>query len=221
MHYAPQMRQPEPSNGDRGVREQFSQIGRLSQLAAKVWAESFVRHRGIAWLAIAALTLACILLGILGKSGESISASNENHIGDSPKRTVGADFAVGRREPISARDVMVLDGKTIQFRGHTVRLVGFDAPEAGGKAFCRREKEIGLRATEQLSRLVAGGGLDLRLVPCACPTGSQGTAACNDGNACGELRSYGRDIGRIMTTYLLAKPQVCSANSCPPVKPWC
>ena len=111
---------------------------------------------------------------------------------------------------------MVLDGNTIQFRGHTVRLVGFDAPEAGGKAFCRREKEIGLRATEQLSRLVAGGGLDLRLVPCACPTGSQGTAACNDGNACGELRSYGRDIGRIMTTYLLAKPQVCTANSCPP-----
>jgi len=128
-------------NGDRGVREHFSQIGRMSQLAAKR-TESFVRHRGIAWLAIAALTLAYVLLGILGKSGDSISASNENHIGGSPKRTVGADFAVGRREPISARDVMVLDGNTLQFRGHTVRLVGFDAPEAGSKALCRREGKL-------------------------------------------------------------------------------
>jgi hypothetical protein len=69
--------------------------------------------------------------------------------------------------------------------------------------------------------LVAGGGLELRRIPCACPPGTEGTPNCNHGRSCAQLRSYGRDIALIMIQYVVARPRVCSAISCPPRRTWC
>jgi len=135
--------------------------------------------------------------------------------------TRSANASVGISEAINPIDVSVIDGDTIRARGKTIRLQGFDAPETGARAQCRRERELGDRATSQLRVLIAGGGLTLRLLPCPCAADTQGTQDCNDGRACGELRSYGRDIGVLMIQYVLARPHVCSASSCPPRAPWC
>ena len=67
-------------------------------------------------------------------------------------------------DPINPFEITVIDGDTIRARGRTIRLVGFDAPEAGSQAKCAREREIGARAATQLKTLIAGGGLELRLV---------------------------------------------------------
>jgi endonuclease YncB( thermonuclease family) len=80
----------------------------------------------------------------------------------------------GNPNAISPRDITVVDGDTIQARGRTIRLVGFDAPESGLLSRCPRERELAQRATAQLESLVAGGNLELRLVPCACPPGTEG-----------------------------------------------
>src|SRR5216683_3149754 len=125
--------------------------------------------------------------------------------------TASDDSSLGSINPF---EVTVIDGDTIKVRGRTIDLVGFDAPETGNRAQCPRERELGARATAQLKSLIAGGGLDLRLVPCACPPDTEGTPECNEGRSCGELRSYGRDIGGMMIQYVLAKPYVCSATSC-------
>ena len=131
------------------------------------------------------------------------------------------NYATGHGEPISAREITVIDGDTILAKGRTVRLVGFDTPETGNRARCTREREVADRATAQLRSLVAGGGLELKMVACACPPGTAGTSACNFGRACGELRAYGRDVGATMISYLLAKPYHCGASSCPPRPSWC
>ena len=115
----------------------------------------------------------------------------------------------------------MVDGDTIKARGRTISLVGFDAPEAGRRAQCPRERELGDRAAAKLKTLIAGGGLTLRMVPCACSPGTEGTPDCNGGQACGDLRSYGRPIGGIMVQYVLARPYVCDALPCPPRKSWC
>jgi endonuclease YncB( thermonuclease family) len=122
---------------------------------------------------------------------------------------------------LSPSDVFVVDGDTIRARGRSVRLVGFDAPETGGRARCHRERELAERATEQLRRLVAGGGLELRMVPCACPPGTEGTSACNFGRACGYLLANGRDVGMTLISQSLAKPFHCGNQSCPPLPTWC
>lgn len=122
---------------------------------------------------------------------------------------------------ISPREITVVDGDTIQARGRTVRLVGFDAPESGLLARCPHERELAQRATAQLQSLVAGGSLELRMVPCACAPGTEGTQACNYGRACGYLLAYGRDVGATMIQYRLARPYVCGATSCPVRGSWC
>ena len=122
---------------------------------------------------------------------------------------------------LSPSDISVVDGDTIRARGRTVRLVGFDAPETGDRARCHGERELAQRATEQLRRLVAGGGVDLRMVPCACAPGTEGTSACNFGRACGYLSVQGRDVGATLISQGLAKPYLCGATSCPPRQLWC
>jgi endonuclease YncB( thermonuclease family) len=124
-------------------------------------------------------------------------------------------------DAINPTEITVLDGDTIRARGRTIRLVGFDAPEAGSRAQRRRERELGDRATAQLKVLIAGGGLALRLMPCPCPAGTEGTPECNHGHACGQLGSYGRDIGALMIQYVLARPYTCGTTSCPPRPSWC
>src|SRR5688572_23583067 len=82
-------------------------------------------------------------------------------------------------EPISSSAIQIIDGDTIRTRGRTVRLVGFDTPEAGMNALCEAERTLAAKATGKLRQLVAGGGLDLLMVPCACPSGTEGTQAWN------------------------------------------
>ena len=124
-------------------------------------------------------------------------------------------------DAISPRDIAVIDGDTIQARGRTIRLVGFDAPESGLLARCARERELSERATAQLKSLVAGGGLQLRLVPCACPPGTEGTRACNHGRSCGYLRAHGRDVGATLIQNRVARSFICGATSCPARGSWC
>jgi endonuclease YncB( thermonuclease family) len=93
----------------------------------------------------------------------------------------------GAYKGISPDAITVIDGDTIVASGRKVRLVGFDAPESGLLAQCPRERDLSERATARLKTFIAGGGLELRLVPCACPPGSEGTRYCNHGRACGVL----------------------------------
>jgi micrococcal nuclease len=78
-------------------------------------------------------------------------------------------------EPVPSGAIQVIDGDTISARGRTVRLVGFDTPEGGINARCESECTLAANATNKLRQLVAGGGLDLSLVRCSCPTGAEGS----------------------------------------------
>jgi len=129
--------------------------------------------------------------------------------------------AASNAEAISPSEITVIDGDTIRARGRTVRLVGFDAPESGSLAKCDREREIADRAAAQMRSIVAGGGLELRLVRCSCRPGTEGTSLCNYGRACGELRSHGRDVAGIMIGLSLARSYICGSTSCPPRGSWC
>lgn len=124
-------------------------------------------------------------------------------------------------DAINPFEITVIDGDTIRARGRTVRLIGFDAPESGSLARCDRERETADRAAAHMRSLVAGGGLELRLVRCSCRPGTEGTSLCNYGRACGELRSHGRDVADVMIGLSLARSYVCGATSCPPRGSWC
>jgi micrococcal nuclease len=120
---------------------------------------------------------------------------------------------------ITSGEITVFDGDTIQAKGRTIRLVGFDAPERDGR--CPHERELAGRATARLRSLVGGGGLELRLVPCACPPGTEGMRECNFGRACGTLTAFQKDVGAMLISEGLAKPFICGATSCPRRRPWC
>jgi endonuclease YncB( thermonuclease family) len=124
-------------------------------------------------------------------------------------------------EPLSANAIDVVDGDTIRTRGRTIRLVGIDTPEAGNHARCERERELATRATMRLRQLASRDDLDLRLVSCACPRGTEGTPACNYGRACGVLRSGGRDVADILIAERLARRYECRRSFCPPRSDWC
>ena len=131
-------------------------------------------------------------------------------------------FATGiRAEPILSGAIQVIDGDTISARGQTVRLVGFDTPEAGMNAMCEAERSLAARATSKLRQLVAGGGLDLTLVRCSCPAGTEGTPACNRGRACGVLKAEGKDVAAVLIAEGLARPYHCRRDGCPKREPWC
>ena len=100
-------------------------------------------------------------------------------------------------------------------------MVGFDMPEVGLLATCERERDLAQRASARLKTLVAGGRLELRLIPCSCPPGTEGMRECNHGRACGVLTAGGRDVGTTLISEGLAKPYVCGATSCPRRPSWC
>ena len=75
-------------------------------------------------------------------------------------------LSISAAEPIEPGAIEVIDGDTIRANGRTVRLVRFDAPEAGFHARCGNERTLAAKATFRLRQLVSAGGLDLRLVPC-------------------------------------------------------
>jgi len=77
------------------------------------------------------------------------------------------------------------------------------------------------RASARLKNLIAGGGLEMRLVPCACPPGTEGMRECNYGRACGVLTAHGRDAGATMIQEGIARLYICGTTSCPPRGSWC
>jgi len=106
-------------------------------------------------------------------------------------------------DPVAPADVYVVDGDTITVHGKRIRLVGFDAPELGGHARCGLERMLAARATSRLRQLVrTGGDLDLKLIPCSCRPGTEGTMACNYGRACGVLTVEGEDVGDVLMAHL-------------------
>jgi endonuclease YncB( thermonuclease family) len=117
--------------------------------------------------------------------------------------------------------VEIIDGDSIR-SGHDVyRLVGFNTPGAGANAKCQRERALSQAAKDRLGQLVAGGGLDLRRVPCVCPSGTEGTGQCNYGRFCATLSVRGQDVGTTLIGEGLAERYVCTKTSCPPRKDWC
>ena len=94
--------------------------------------------------------------------------------------------------PIASREVRVVDGDTVGVRGELYRLVGLNAPETSSHAACERERTAGAAATRHLRQLVAGGGVDLQRVHCACRPGTEGTPRCNYGRLCAVLTVRGK-----------------------------
>jgi endonuclease YncB( thermonuclease family) len=129
-------------------------------------------------------------------------------------------------EPIAKNAFSIIDGDTIRVAGASAptRLVGFNTPETDPNQMrCAAEGPLGLRATARLQELILRARtVDLAMVPCSCPPGTQGTPACDNGRSCGVLRVDGRDVGAILISQGLAAPLVCGPTRCPPTpRPWC
>jgi endonuclease YncB( thermonuclease family) len=129
--------------------------------------------------------------------------------------------SIAQAEPIASGAIQVIDGDTIRAGGRLVRLVGFDTPEPESQAHCESERTLAARATFRLRQLVAGGGLDLSLIPCSCKSGTEGTQVCNYGRACGVLKAAGKDVGPVLIAEGLARTYHCSRTRCPSRQPWC
>lgn len=122
---------------------------------------------------------------------------------------------------ISRGQITVVDGDTIRVGGRLTRLVGFNAPETW-EPRCDAERQLGNRATSRLRGLLAKSSVEFASARCACRPGTEGTAQCNYGRACGVLRANGRDVGDILITEGLAVRFVCPGTGCPPTpRPWC
>jgi endonuclease YncB( thermonuclease family) len=129
---------------------------------------------------------------------------------------------VGISVPINAiTTISIVDGDTIRSNGRTYRLVGFDAPEAGARARCERERALAAAATKRLRQLVSGSEISLQRVPCACRPGTEGSPSCNYGRLCGVLKISNRDVGAILVSEGLARSYICSGTHCPRRKSWC
>lgn len=123
--------------------------------------------------------------------------------------------------PITPGEIRVVDGDTVRVGPDLYRLVGLNAPETGSHASCEAERALGATATRRLRQLVAGGGLDLERIACACRPGTEGAPRCNYGRLCGVLRVRGRDVAEILVREGLAEPYVCARSRCPKRKDWC
>ncbi|RWE24145.1 MAG: thermonuclease family protein [Mesorhizobium sp.] len=129
----------------------------------------------------------------------------------------------GDRVPLARSQFSITDGDTIRLDGAAkgTRLVGFNAPESI-EPRCAVEADLGRRAKARLTELVASAKLELQMIPCSCPAGTEGTDRCNYGRSCGSLFANGRDVGDVLISEGLAVPFVCGSTSCPPTpRPWC
>jgi endonuclease YncB( thermonuclease family) len=118
-------------------------------------------------------------------------------------------------EPISANDISVVDGDTIDAHGQRYRMVGYDTPEI---ATPRRkvgpgERGVATIAKERFTELLKSGPLDLVEVPCSCSAKKLRDGTCNHGRKCAILSLNGRNIGDTLIEEELAVPYVCSATS--------
>jgi len=125
-------------------------------------------------------------------------------------------------QAVDPANLLVMDGDTIRVKGikPSIRLTGYTSPAT--KAACPNERTLGAKAKERLYDLVQTGPVTLRLVPCACPAGTEGSGLCNYGRSCGILTVNGVDVGKTLIYENLAIPLVCGPTSCPAVStPWC
>jgi endonuclease YncB( thermonuclease family) len=67
--------------------------------------------------------------------------------------TVPVTMVSASAEPIQPGLINVVDGDTIKANGKTIRLIGFDAPEAGSHARCEAERDLAHRATTRLAEI--------------------------------------------------------------------
>jgi endonuclease YncB( thermonuclease family) len=123
----------------------------------------------------------------------------------------------GSAEPIAAASVTVIDGDTIRLDDGrpNIRLVGFDAPETGSRAQCPSEQALGHRATMRLRELIAGGGVDLQPVDCACRPGTAATLKCNYGRSCAVLVIRSKDASAVLISEGLARAYVLQPRQVP------
>ncbi|WP_287214750.1 thermonuclease family protein [Mesorhizobium sp.] len=131
--------------------------------------------------------------------------------------------SAGTLKRLARSQFTITDGDTIRLKGAPkgTRLVGFNTPESI-EPRCKAEADLGRRAKARLKELVAVAKLELKMVPCSCPPGTEGTDACNYGRSCGSLFADGRDVGEVLVSEGLALTFVCDATSCPPTpRPWC
>ena len=133
-----------------------------------------------------------------------------------------AFFAEAERgELLSPARISVVDGDTVRVGGRLTRLVGFNTPETFEPA-CAAERRLGKAAESRLRDLVRSGNVGFAEVACACQSGTEGTARCNYGRACGVLHVDGRDVGETLMSEGLAVRFVCGGTGCPPTpRPWC
>jgi endonuclease YncB( thermonuclease family) len=129
--------------------------------------------------------------------------------------------AAANADPIQPGAIGIVDGDTITVQGQArqVRLLGFDTPETGFEARCVAEWVLAARATQRLREIVAGGGLDLTIVPCACWQ-RRGYLNCNAGRFCGVLKAKGQDVSALMIGEGLARPDQCG-RACRKRPSWC
>jgi endonuclease YncB( thermonuclease family) len=130
--------------------------------------------------------------------------------------------AAATADPIQPGAIEIVDGDTVMVRGDTrhVRLLGFDTPETGFEARCAAERTVAAQATQRLRQIVAGGGLDLTIVPCKCWQ-RRGTFNCNAGRYCGVLKAKGRDVSELMISEGLARPAQCGKACRDHSLSWC
>jgi len=127
----------------------------------------------------------------------------------------------GRAEPVTSRDVYVLDGHTVDRNGQPIVLEGFDVPDFDHPQ-CPGERALAARTAARLRQIVGrAGSLDLEMVACACPEGTEGTPECNKGARCGRLTVDGRDVGAVLVSENLARAFACGPHSCPKRQSWC
>jgi endonuclease YncB( thermonuclease family) len=127
-----------------------------------------------------------------------------------------------RADPISANDINVVDGDTVDAHGQRYRMIGYDTPEI---ATPRRkvgpdERAVATIAKERFAELLKSGTLDLTEVPCSCSANKLRDGTCNHGRKCATISLNGRNIGDTLIAEELAVPYVCSATRCPPMPNW-